>query len=452
MAFYSFGRIKIISRSGVRSAVATAAYHSGTKIENEYDGVVHDHTRKRSVGETYVRMPESAPATWRDENVPAKERLARIWNDVEMASPAENAQLARSNYLALPRELPLEESLDCVDRFIERNCTSKGMGVTYTFHDKRNNPHVDLMYLMREYDESGKPIQKAKKEYLCRDKGGQECYFDAESFKRASGYEKVYKYQKGSQRANMTPSEASELEGWERINKHPVCRTVKVSGWDDPDLAKKWRKSWEEVLNEKFEELGIDARVDSRSHKERGLSILPTKHEGWGPEREENRRYNADVQKFNADVLQLQVEARDELRAIQSQVTALRSEAQSEESIEEQEKEYRRRVQKVTILAHSSLFSAEWVTRLLDAIENLKAQFASLLREWKERLLGKRRGDVSAAADRSDEAAKHVRDTFGKGIDDILANASQRFEGGAGAEHAGADQRQHPHKNEKDLE
>ncbi len=40
--------IKIIGRGGIkpRSVVASAAYRSGTKMTNEYDGVTHDYTRK----------------------------------------------------------------------------------------------------------------------------------------------------------------------------------------------------------------------------------------------------------------------------------------------------------------------------------------------------------------------------------------------------------------------
>ena len=284
MAFYSFGRVKIVSRGGVRSAVATAAYHAGAKFTNEYDGVTHDHTRKRNVGETFIRMPESVPAVWRDESIPAIERLGVIWNDVEKASPADNARLARVNYLALPHILTVEQGLTCVDRWIERNCTNRGMGVTYTLHDKPKNRHVDVMYLVNEYGEDGKPKFKAKKEYLCRNSAGEEMYMDAAAFKASHGWEKVYKYQRAGERADLTPSEATAGE-WERINKHPVCRTVQVGGWDEPDLAKKWRKSWEEVLNEMFAELGIDDRVDCRSYKEQGLLQLPTEHEGWGPGR-----------------------------------------------------------------------------------------------------------------------------------------------------------------------
>ena len=41
--------ISIISRGKGKSAVASAAYISGEKIKNEWDGVTHDYTRKEKV-------------------------------------------------------------------------------------------------------------------------------------------------------------------------------------------------------------------------------------------------------------------------------------------------------------------------------------------------------------------------------------------------------------------
>ena len=48
MAIYHL-EAKIITRSIGRSAVAAAAYMSCSKIYNDYDGVLHDFTRKRGL-------------------------------------------------------------------------------------------------------------------------------------------------------------------------------------------------------------------------------------------------------------------------------------------------------------------------------------------------------------------------------------------------------------------
>lgn len=52
--------IKIIKRSENRSAVA-AAYRSGEKITNEYDGETHDYTRKGGIAFTGILLPDNAP-------------------------------------------------------------------------------------------------------------------------------------------------------------------------------------------------------------------------------------------------------------------------------------------------------------------------------------------------------------------------------------------------------
>lgn len=54
--------IRIISRGKGKSAVAAAAYRSGEKITNEYDGIEHDDTRKGGVVHTEILLPDNAPA------------------------------------------------------------------------------------------------------------------------------------------------------------------------------------------------------------------------------------------------------------------------------------------------------------------------------------------------------------------------------------------------------
>lgn len=425
MALYSFGRIKIVSRNGVKSAVATAAYHAGTMFENEYDGTTHDYRDKANVGETYIRMPESAPAAWRDESIPAKRRLGMIWNAVEMASPAQNARLARTNYLALQRELTLEQNLECVDRWIKLNCTDVGMGATYTVHLKDGNPHVDVMYLANEYGADGKPKVKAKKEYLCRNDTGEEQHMDAAAFKGSTGWQKVYKYQKDGQRQDMTPSEAAAADGWERINKYPVCRTVKIGGWDDDmDMAKHWRESWAMVLNEKFEELGLDVRVDHRSNEERGLLRKATKHVGWGPDREDNLQHNAEIERFNDELQQLHQDAVYEIRCIRAQVSDLQNQPQTAKSLIEHEVEYLQHEDVLLAITEAAVFSQTIAERLREQLDKLYKAFIELLMSWKGRLAGKHALDVQKAAQTAQEGAEDVQ----RSLDDILGAAYERSE------------------------
>ena len=380
-AFYSFGRIKIISRNNIKSAVATAAYHAGIKITNQYDGVTHDHSRKKNVGETYIRMPEGCPESWRDETVPAKERLGEIWNTIELENGATNARLARSNYIALPHQLTLEQGLECVDRFVKENCTMLGMGCTYSVHDEPGNRHVDMMYLVSEYDKNGKSKSRAKKEYLCRNKKGEEKYMDAQNFKASEGWEKVFKYEKNGERLDMTPSEAAASEGWSRINKYPVCRTVRVSGWDDLDLGNMWRKSWEVILNDKFAELGIDLSVDCRSHQDRGLNKMPTVHEGWGASKKENQQKNRDIRKLNEELADYERRSYAALRNIENQIKSLSEVKQTAKTLKDHERDYRRNIEPLEAFIKSEIFPELLTADLQQKLNKLKPEFEKAIAE-----------------------------------------------------------------------
>ena len=72
--------IGIVSRGKGKSAVAAAAYRSGEKITNEWDGMTHDYTRKRGVVHTEILLPPHAPPSFSDR--------ATLWNSVELYEKA----------------------------------------------------------------------------------------------------------------------------------------------------------------------------------------------------------------------------------------------------------------------------------------------------------------------------------------------------------------------------
>ncbi len=61
MAIYHLS-MKIISRSSGYSAVASAAYRSGSLMLDERTGLTHDYTRKSGVAEAVILTPATAPA------------------------------------------------------------------------------------------------------------------------------------------------------------------------------------------------------------------------------------------------------------------------------------------------------------------------------------------------------------------------------------------------------
>lgn len=382
MGFYSFGRIKIISRGRGKSAVATAAYHSGSKIENEWDGSIHDYSNKPNVGETYIRMPDNAPEFLRDESVPAKERLAALWNSVEKFDDKIDAQLARKNYLALQHNLTMKQNLECVDRFIQENCTSIGMGVTYSVHRMPGNLHVDMMYLMRGFDEDGNFQNKSEKQYLVKN-GDQKEWMNASQFKKAKeqGWEKIYKFTDGKNLFELTPSEAKGFPELTRKSKYPIDRKVDKQTWNSKDLASKWRESWANILNDKFEELGMPDRVDHRSKKDQGKFQLSTVHVGYGPDREDRIKLNETIIAFNKDLRAVADIGRRAMLGMERDLFDLEHKPQTAETITEQAENLRINEGILQTIIDSQFYQGE-IQRLF---ERVRADFSRKIKKMIEK-------------------------------------------------------------------
>jgi hypothetical protein len=54
--------LQIITRGIGKSAVGAAAYRSGETLKNEYDGVLHDFTKKRGIVHTEILLPDQRDA------------------------------------------------------------------------------------------------------------------------------------------------------------------------------------------------------------------------------------------------------------------------------------------------------------------------------------------------------------------------------------------------------
>ena len=119
--------ISIVSRGKGKSAVAAAAYRSGEKLTNEWDGMTHDYTRKGGVVHTEIMLPPHAPPSFSDRST--------LWNSVELYEKAGNAQLAREIDAALPIELSREEQIRLVREYCSSQFVSRGMCVDFAIHD-----------------------------------------------------------------------------------------------------------------------------------------------------------------------------------------------------------------------------------------------------------------------------------------------------------------------------
>ncbi len=59
-----------------------------------------------------------------------------------------------------------------------------------------------------------------------------------------------------------------------------ICKCCGTERWNSEEQLVLWRKEWADVTNRYLEQYGHDARIDHRSHADRGLTEQPTIHEG----------------------------------------------------------------------------------------------------------------------------------------------------------------------------
>ena len=277
MAIYHL-EARVISRGAGRSACAASAYLSCSQILNDYDGIQHDYTRKSGLVWQAVFLPEYAPQEWSDR--------AALWNAVEANEKTKDSRLAREFVVALPIELEKDQWTALLTEYIQSNFVAEGMCADVAIHDTDgHNPHAHIMLTVRPLDEHGKWQYKTEKEYLCvRD--GEERGFTAAEFKaaQADGWEKQYPYKVGKKKVYMAPS-AAEAQNLVRVSKHPKStkygrQNPIAEKWNSDEQIVAWRKAWADTTNAHLERAGADARMDHRSHAERGLDEQPTIHEG----------------------------------------------------------------------------------------------------------------------------------------------------------------------------
>jgi Ti-type conjugative transfer relaxase TraA len=151
MAIYHL-HVKVIGRKSGSSAVASAAYRSGSRLRDERLDRSHDFSAKRGVVHSEVLLPENAPAAWKDRE--------RLWNDVEAFEVRKDAQLAREVEFAIPREMTQAQGIELVRDFARAEFVGLGMIADLNVHwdvgeDGMAKPHAHVMLTMRAVDENG---------------------------------------------------------------------------------------------------------------------------------------------------------------------------------------------------------------------------------------------------------------------------------------------------------
>lgn len=283
MAIYHL-HCKVFSRSKGQTAIAAAAYRSGTKLKDHELGTVSDYLKKKGIAFSEIALPANAPKEYADREV--------LWNAVQEVEKSKDAQLCREFEIALPKELSLVEQIELVRTFA-KSLVNEGMIADYSIHDKNDgNPHVHILTTMRGIADNGKWMSKQKKIYSLDDGGNRIPIID-----KKTGQQKI----------------SNGRRQWKR-------ETLLDTPWNSREQLLAWRKRWSDICNEAIdkknalieeENLAVNlyaqqeaiSHIDHRSYAEQGVNKTPTIHEGWQARKmerlgmtserlEQNRRIN----------------------------------------------------------------------------------------------------------------------------------------------------------------
>jgi hypothetical protein len=261
--------IKIISRSGGRSAVSSAAYRSGEKSYNDETGIIHDFTNKGGVIMNEIILPENAPERYHEREI--------LWNEVQQVEKKSDAQFAREIEVALPIEISREEHIECTRKYIKENFIDKGMIADWALHDKTDgNPHAHIMLTMRGIDEYEEWLKKQKTVFAnARDEQGRAIYNPELPMYDPKDRENTFKYRipvldkNGEQKTRVRNGKGTEYL-WEKIS-------ITLNDWNDHSQAELWRSSWADHCNKYLDK---EHQIDHRSYERQGIDKEPTIHEG----------------------------------------------------------------------------------------------------------------------------------------------------------------------------
>ena len=145
---------------------------------------------------------------------------AELWNSCEEKENRKNSQFCRSFDIALMKELSLEDNKELLKKWLAQNYVSRGLVADVAIHAPHKN----------------------------RD---------------GTTNENLHAH-------ILIPTRKMNSDGW----------TEKDREGNDHDFLKQVRKSWADIVNAKFKELGMSERIDERTLEEQGIDREPQQHQG----------------------------------------------------------------------------------------------------------------------------------------------------------------------------
>lgn len=271
MAIYH-ASTKPVSRAAGRSATAAAAYRAAARVVDRRTGEIHDYRKKGGVVAAGIVLPDGTRATHLRE---------QLWNAAEEAEKRKDGRVAREWVIALPDELNNDQRIALAAKFAMKLAATYGVAADLAVHepsrkgDDRNH-HAHILLTTRQAKLTKNGIELGEK-------------------------------------ATIELSDKARKE-----------RGMKPAA----DDVKRMRKLWADMANAALAEAGHEARIDHRSHAERGIDEMPTTH--LGPtataikrkgkkldiEERERERWEAAKQSIASEMQQARAELDKALREV----------------------------------------------------------------------------------------------------------------------------------------
>lgn len=271
MAIYH-ASTKPVSRAAGRSATTAAAYRAAARVVDRRTGEIHDYRKRGGVVAAGIVMPDGSRATHLRE---------QLWNAAEAAEKRKDGRIAREWVIALPDELNNDQRIALAAKFAMKLAATYGVAADLAVHepsrkgdDRNHHAHILLTTRQAKLTKNGIEL---------------------------------------SDKASIELSDKARKER----GMQPAA-----------DDVKRLRKLWADMANAALAEAGHEARIDHRSHAERGIDEMPTTH--LGPtataikrkgkkldiEERERQRWDAAKQAREVEMQQARAELDKSLREV----------------------------------------------------------------------------------------------------------------------------------------
>ncbi len=235
MAIYHLS-VKPIGRAQGRSATGAAAYRAGVEITDERTGLIHDYRRKGGVLHAELLLPGGGSAD-----------RAEFWNLLEAHHKRGDAVLVREVEISLPTELNSAQRTELVRDFARELTDRYGVAADLALHAPRS-------ITRRELEKNP----------------GQHWEIDPDTGRRHNGNWHAHIMLSA---CHVAPDGTL---GKKAVELDPIhCQRAKIENMADRERAR-----WAELANAALERHGHEARIDHRSHADRGLEAVPSQHLG----------------------------------------------------------------------------------------------------------------------------------------------------------------------------